>query len=477
VILTSLLPLTKLDCMQSGVQSKDGLNVMDWQKLMSFDRLRGEADAYDKARPPGLRDIDRIVFSSAFRRLQDKTQVFPLPLSDFVRTRLTHSIESSCVGRSLGAIVGDKVIKKYELDAKCGLTPIDFGVAVAAACLAHDIGNPPFGHSGEEAMRYWFLTSDLAKNLLEQMDERQGADFRKFEGNAQGFRILTRIQNSQREGGLQLTYSTLGTFTKYPRESDLPADDSFRGVSGKKHGFFQREAEYFQEVAESVGLIRRDGSIRRWARHPLAFLVEAADDICYHVIDFEDGYKLSHVSFDEITNRFSAILGSGEDLNEFDRIREESEKVAFLRAKAINVLVRQVAAAFVEKEDDILAGNFDDPLLSIIEAKQTMEEIFKRSKESVYSASSVVDIEAAGFDVIGGLLETFASATTDCAARGRGGSSRSKKYLQLLPQKFSREEADPYKRLLRITDYISGMTDSFAVALYKKIKGISLPSM
>lgn len=447
--------------------------MMDWQKLMSFKRLCGEVEAYDKARSPGLRDIDRIVFSSAFRRLQDKTQVFPLPVSDFVRTRLTHSIESSCVGRSLGARVGDKIIKKYKLDAECGLAPIDFGVAVAAACLAHDIGNPPFGHSGEKAIQFWFETSDLAKDLLKPMEKRQCTDFLKFEGNAQGFRILTRTQNTQRKGGLQLTCCTLAAFTKYPRESDLPGDDPLQGVSAKKHGFFQTEAEHFEEVADEVGLIRRNGSTRWWARHPLAFLVEAADDICYHVIDFEDGCKLGHVSFDEITESFFEIVGTREK-DEFDKIRDKSEKVAFLRAKAINELVEQAAAAFIEKESDILEGKFDEQLLSIMGAKCTLEGIFKRSKESVYSASSVIDIEAAGFDVIGGLLETFVEAATDCAENTEGGSSRSKKYLQLLPPKASKEETDPYKRLLRITDYVSGMTDSFAVALYKKIKGISL---
>lgn len=450
--------------------------MMDWQNLMNFKRLCGEVDPEDKARSPGLRDIDRIVFSSAFRRLQDKTQVFPLPLSDFVRTRLTHSIESSCVGRSLGAIVGAEVIKKYDLAAGCSLAPIDFGVAVGAACLAHDMGNPPFGHSGEVAIQYWFGTSDLATNLLKQMNERQRVDFLKFEGNAQGYRILTRIQNSQREGGLQLTCCTLATFTKYPREAELPNEGPLQGVSAKKHGFFQREAGYFEEVAHAVGLIRRSEAIRWWARHPLAFLVEAADDICYHVIDFEDGYKLGHVSFDEIRSRFIDIIGTHDDLSEIDKIREKSEKVAFLRAKAINVLVRQAAAAFIQKESDILEGKFDQPLLSVMDSKHVLEEIYKMSKSLVYSAQSVIDIEAAGFDVIGGLLETFVGAATDCAESPNGGSSRSKKYVQLLPAKYSKEETDPYKRLLRVTDYVSGMTDSFAVALYKKIKGISLPN-
>jgi dGTPase len=449
---------------------------MDWQKLMSFRRLCGEVDAEDKARSPGLRDIDRIVFSSAFRRLQDKTQVFPLPLSDFVRTRLTHSIETSCVGRSLGAIVGDEVIKKHKLDSRCGLAPIDFGVAVGAACLAHDIGNPPFGHSGEKAIQYWFQTSALAKTLLEQMDERRRVDFLRFEGNAQGFRILTRTQNSQREGGLQLTCCTLAAFTKYPREAELPEDGELQGASVKKHGFFQREAEYFEQVADAVGLPRRSESFRWWARHPLAFLVEAADDICYHIIDFEDGYKLGRVHFDEVTEKLLEIIGAREILDEFKRIREESERVAYLRAKAINILVRQAAAAFIERENEILEGRFDEPLLSIVEAKSALERIFMKSKESVYSAPSVIEVEAAGFDVVGGLLETLVGAATDCAENPKGGSSRSKKYLQLLPSRFSKEETDPYKRLLRITDYVSGMTDSFAVSLYKKIKGISLPN-
>jgi dGTPase len=447
--------------------------MMDWLKLMSSKRLCGEVETYNKARSPGLRDLDRIIFSSAFRRLQDKTQVFPLPLSDFVRTRLTHSIEACCVGRSLGAMVGEKVIERHDLKGN-DLFPIDFGVAVGAACLAHDIGNPPFGHSGEKAIQYWFETSQLARELLRQMKERERVDLQKFEGNAQGFRILTRTQNPQRNGGLQLTCCTLATYTKYPRESELPADELPPGASTKKHGFFQREAEYFEQIANAVGLIKRNGSMRCWARHPLAFLVEAADDICYHIIDFEDGYRLGHVGFEEITERFREILDPSEDLSDFSTIREQDEKVGFLRAKVINALVRQVADAFLEKESDILEGNFDAPLLSITKAKDALHGILDKSKKSVYSASSVIDVEAAGFDVIGGLLEKFIEAATDCAESTNGGSSRSKKYLQLLPEKFAKQESDPYRRVLRITDYISGMTDSFAVALYKKIKGISL---
>ncbi len=226
---------------------------MEWERLLSRRRLCGGVDGDDPARTAELRDMDRVVFSAAFRRLQDKTQVFPLPLSDYVRTRLTHSLETSCVGRSLGAIAGAALIERHKLSSS--LAPIDFGVTVAVACLAHDIGNPPFGHSGEDAIQHWFRTSPQAKVLLNELTPRQQHDFLHFEGNAQGFRILTRLQNADERGGLKLTCSTLGAFTKYPREA-LGSYDERRhgGASAKKHGFFQSEVEYFEEIASVCGI-------------------------------------------------------------------------------------------------------------------------------------------------------------------------------------------------------------------------------
>lgn len=454
---------------------KERNSMMEWKRLMSRTRLCGGLDDPDDARTADLRDMDRLVFSSAFRRLQDKTQVFPLPFSDYVRTRLTHSIETSSVGRSIGAIVGKEVVKRYELQAQ--LAPINFGVTVGVACLAHDIGNPPFGHSGEAAIQHWFRTSDVARDLLKQLEERQKNDLLNFEGNAQGFRVLTRLQNADRKGGLQLTCSTLAAFTKYPRESPAAADSVLpEGASTKKYGFFQREVEHFEEVAETVGLMKRSTNTRAWVRHPLAFLVEAADDICYRIIDFEDGFRLGRVQYEEIRERLLKIINSENTAKRLDSICEEHDKVGYLRSKAIDILTRQAAQIFIENEEAIRKGAYDKPLISHIEASAALEEVKKRSVVKVYSAQEVIEIEAAGYEVIGGLLETFVGAANDCATNDKTASARSKKYLQLLPQRYSQAEEDPYKRILRITDYVAGMTDSFAVAMYKKIKGISLPN-
>ena len=270
--------------------------MMEWAALLS-DRRLGQP-APDRAHRPRTAfqvDHDRIVFSSAFRRLQDKTQVFPLAESDFVRTRLTHSMEVSCVGRSLGTRVGEIICKKHALE---GLHPSDFGAIVAAASLAHDVGNPPFGHSGEDAIRHWFDTSPAAAAAKRNFTNAELADFHRYEGNAHAFRVVSVLQMSDNAGGMQLTCAALGALAKYPIESDTAGESAgYAGSSAKKFNFFQAEKSLFAEVAEQTGLIRRSEKAAWWCRHPLAFLVEAADDICYHLIDFEDAYRHDLISY------------------------------------------------------------------------------------------------------------------------------------------------------------------------------------
>ncbi len=280
---------------------------MDWNRLLSRVRLglsRPHPDS--EARTDFQRDFDRIVFSSAFRRLQDKTQVFPLSQSDYVRTRLTHSLEVSSVGRSLGTMVGDSVIKRHGLK---GVYPQDFGAVVAAACLAHDIGNPPFGHAGEDAIRLWFTTSATGLALLDALTNWQRADFLRFEGNAQGFRIITRLQSPDNRGGMQLTCATVGTFTKYPRAAWLPADPP-PGIAFRKFGFYQDDEGLFAEVASQLGLESIQAGA--WSRHPLAYLVEAADDICYRIIDVEDAFRLQQLRFEDVQALLLPLTGDPE---------------------------------------------------------------------------------------------------------------------------------------------------------------------
>ena len=450
---------------------------MEWRQLLCADRLGRDRKSapHDPARSEFRRDADRIIFSTAFRRLQDKTQVFPLAENDYVRTRLTHSLEVASVGRSLGARIGSAVCKRHPLP---GVHPSDFGEIVSAAALAHDLGNPPFGHSGEDAIRHWFRTSDIAQQASAHLTERERADIENFEGNAQGFRVITRLQMPDNAGGMQLTCATLGAFTKYPRESVLSAPQSQTGASVKKFGFYQSERDHFRCVAERCGLLRRSEEAASWVRHPLAFLVEAADDICYRLVDFEDGFRLGYIGFSEVHDAFMAVINEDQRPKRLQDAQSDRRRVQILRAIAIGTAIEQAADVFIAHESEILDGTFDQPLIEASVARDAWAEIQRRSIQTIYATPRGVAIEAAGFEVLGGLLDVFVSASNDVAAN-RCPSARSRKLLQLLPPEMSACEyamqADGYHALLQMLDFVSGMTDSYAVALYKQVRGISLP--
>ena len=449
---------------------------MDWNRLLSRVRLglsRQHPDS--EARTDFQRDFDRIVFSSAFRRLQDKTQVFPLSQSDYVRTRLTHSLEVSSVGRSLGTMVGDSVIRRHDLK---GVYPQDFGAVVAAACLAHDIGNPPFGHAGEDAIRLWFTASATGRAVLEQLDEAQRQDFLRFEGNAQGFRIITPLQSPDNPGGMQLTYATLGTFTKYPRAAWLPTEPS-PGIAFKKFGFYRDDGELFAEVAGQLGL--ESVQPGAWSRHPLAYLVEAADDICYRIIDVEDAFRLQQLRFEEVRDLLLPLTGEPDRAQrKMAHITRPKERIEYLRAKTIGAIIEQVHRCFMANEERILAGAFAEELLDAIPAAEAMHALKACGEHRVYVSKPVVEVEAAGFEVLAGLLEAFVTTVNDIAAKGPQASPKSRMLVHLIPEQFAgpgrQPVADLYRRVLAITDFVSGMTDSYAVSLFKKLTGISLPT-
>ncbi|MEW8279537.1 MAG: deoxyguanosinetriphosphate triphosphohydrolase [Candidatus Thiodiazotropha sp.] len=450
---------------------------MNWSQLLSHKRLGSRESSTDSTtRTDFQRDLDRIVFSSAFRRMQDKTQIFPLSKIDYVRTRLTHSLESSSVGRSLGTLVGEQIIARHCLERN---EASDFGDICAAACLAHDIGNPPFGHSGEDAIRHWAENGAYGKQRVAVLHGSQREDFLNFEGNSQGFRVLTRLQNRDNPGGLQLTCATLAAFAKYPRESFI-GNGRFQGVSAKKPGFTAEDQTLFTEVAETVGLLRRDPVLAIWHRHPLAFLVEAADDICYRVIDIEDGFRLGHLSFQEAMELFLAVLpDSPSRLGRLDGINGEKEKIEFLRAKVISQAISEILSCFLDHEEAILHGRFDQPLMSQIPHRAEMDRLIEVANDKIYIAPEVIEIETAGFQVISELLERFIPIVDDVAAHGNSARPRSQMMIRLIPEQFIGAQATPaeddYTRLLRLTDFVSGMTDSYAVSLYKKVTGISLP--
>ena len=448
---------------------------VNWQQLLSADRLgRSKPGHREAARSDFQRDSDRIIFSSAFRRLQDKTQVFPLAENDFARTRLTHSLEVASVGRSLGTRIGAEVCARHKLGGE-GLHASDFGAIVHAAALGHDLGNPPFGHSGEDAIQHWFRSdSTHALAARNGLSAAETADIERYEGNAQGFRILTRLQMPDNAGGLQLTHPMLGAFTKYPHAS-LTGPVQHNGASLKKFGYFQSEREHFAEVAQHCGLIPRAPEC--WARHPLAFLVEAADDICYRLVDYEDGARLGHLSYGQVRDAFLAILPPTRQPRNLGGMSSEKAAIEMLRAMAIGECLTQCTALFLDNESDLLDGKFDTPLTDCIPAAAALAAIQQHSRETIYATDRGVQIEIAGYEVLGGLLDVFMSAVNDIAAHGDGASRRSKKLASQLPTECVRAayDAEPYLRLMRMLDFVSGMTDSYAVALYRRVKGIALP--
>lgn len=450
---------------------------LKWQKLLSDKRLgidySKEKELKD-GRSQFQKDFDRIVFSPAFRRLQDKTQVFPLPESDFVHTRLTHSLEVSCIGRSLGNLVGEKVIKRHP-EIKNDFTKFHFGEVIAAACLAHDIGNPPFGHSGEDAIAEYFRSGNGSKFKKIIRNEKKWNDLIKYEGNAQGFRVITKLQNPKVNGGLRLTYSTLASLAKYPKESHTSIEKKLISKKVyKKFGFFQTEKKIFEDLANETGLIRFSKTDFAWCRHPLTYLVEAADDICYRIMDLEDGYRLGLVPFRDTENLLNDLIVSKKltDYNE----RDETDRIGYLRAKAINELINELAEVFLDNEEKILAGKLDSELIELIPKGNALEQIQTISVEKIYRHRSVVEREAAGYEVLSGLLDTFIDANNEWLDSNP--SQKNRTIINLLPRKIRTEmnaDTDIYNRLLSIIDFVSGMTDSFAVSLFRKIKGISLP--
>lgn len=450
---------------------------MEWQKLLcdeqfTFDDIKSKPTL--DGRSQFQKDFDRIVFSPAFRRLQDKTQVFPLPESDFVHTRLTHSLEVAVVGRSLGNLVGEVILQRHS-ELRDKFSKFHFGEIVAAACLAHDIGNPPFGHSGEDAISEYFRNGN-GKYFIEKIsDEKSRNDLSNFEGNAQGFRIITKLQNPKVSGGLKLTYATLGAITKYPKESLIKQSSQINNSNiYKKFGFFQIEKEYFKKIAEKLELKKLSEKDYFWSRHPLAFLVEAADDICYRIMDFEDGFRLGFVSFKETEELLMPLIKTNlpKDYNE----RDETDRIGFLRAKAINNLIKELADVFLENEQSILNGNFIDELYALSPSAKYLNEIEKLSVKKIYRQKVVTERECAGYEVLAGLLDVFINAFNSWLDSNTNNKSRI--IINLLPIQIlnsaNKETALP-ERLHLIIDFVSGMTDSYAVSLFRKIKGISLP--
>ncbi len=444
---------------------------MNWEQLLSLKRfgdtnkrLRKEQD---ETRLGFEVDYDRIIFSSEFRSLQDKTQVIPLSKTDFVHTRLTHSLEVSVVGRSLGRKVGQKLLQRYpHLHTIHGYQINDFGAIVAAAALAHDIGNPPFGHSGEKAIGEFFK-SGKGSNFKGQLTEKEYQDLCDFEGNANGFKILTESRQG-REGGLRLSYATLGTFMKYPKES-LPLKPS-NHIADKKYGFFQSEKNAFIEVATELGLKQSTiGDNVSYARHPLTFLVEAADDICYTIIDFEDGINLGWIQEEFALEYLIKLVRDTINTKNYNSLTNTEDRISYLRALAINTLINEVVEIFMEHELSILKGEFQKALLEVSKYKAQIKDVIDISVKNIYNSKEVIDKEIAGYEVLNELLNIFTGTISNYYSGKL--SNYDQLILKVFPKTLDLNENSIYQSLMAICNYISKLSDSNAIATHRKLKG------
>lgn len=448
---------------------------MHWEKLLSAKRWGYETrqiGTQDEARSEFQRDYDRLIFSSPFRRLQNKTQVFPLPGSVFVHNRLTHSLEVASVGRSLGRIFYTELKKRHpDIDREIPYLQ-EVGNIVSASCLSHDLGNPAFGHSGESAISRYF-TSGQGAQFKHQVTDVEWADLIRFEGNANALRVLTHPFAGKDPNGFALTYSTLAGIVKYPCAA---IDGHRKGVHHlKKYGYFQPEQPVLQKIATELGMLPDEAVPGAYKRHPLVYLVEAADDICYNIIDLEDAHRLGILTYAQVEELLLPLCGDADRMR--TRLRTLSDldsRVSLLRAKAINTLIMACAEVFVEDQPLFLAGRFETTLMEAIDGRYTeaMAQIEAISIEKIYNAPSVIQIEVAGYQVMDGLLEEFIPAYL-----AQEKTHYDQKLLALIPRQFYTEQDSVYARIRSVLDFVSGMTDLYAVELFRKIKGISFPSL
>lgn len=446
---------------------------MEWKTLMS--RKRYTANVFAPA--PGKRqivsdfqlDAEKIIYTSVFRRLQGKTQVYPFPAYDYLRTRLTHTNEVAFVGKILGRGVGRALLSELG-----DVDPEDISDVVYAACLAHDLGNPPFGHIGEEAIKTWFLRKkEGADNQFSPAlaDPRTMHDFLRFDGNAQGFRIMTRLSSWREEGGMRLTYAVAGAFSKYPFSSEKSSQ------SKQKFGYMADDSDAAKKIFDTLGMKPTDG---KYNRHPLAFLVEAADDISYLTTDIDDAHRVKQLEFEQSQTLLMKIVELGNYGDEYKAYRHsnDQDKISFLRSLASATLIEGVATAFLDNKNGIMNGRFDQPLIASSKFAAAAGEIEKTCKEKIYLEKNKIQLEAAGFNVITGLLDFFGTMVENYLAK-KGVvdemDHKNRNLYNLLPEESRKRMigTDPYKCMLVLIDYVSGMTDRFSLDLFQRLSGHS----
>lgn len=443
------------------------MEKMEWNALLSEQRLgkrrSSNARLATRGRNEFERDFDRMVFSAPFRRLQNKAQIFPLPNRIFVHNRLTHSLEVSCVGRSLGNMVAYGLLERHE-GWKHQHT--DIAAIVSAACLAHDMGNPPFGHSGERAISAFFREGE--GRHWEEAVRREGnrwEDFLQFEGNANAFRLLTHQFVGRRPGGFALTFSTLASIVKYPYSS-------LAAGAKRKFGFFATEEDTFAAIASHLGIKQIDPEKNRYARYPLVFLVEAADDICYQVMDLEDAYKLGILSHQEVCELMLPLIEE-EERNEvcdiIKTIQDHNEQIALLRSKAINSLAESCADLFLQYEEEILSGTFQGALIKQTPYAEAYNKASRIAYKQIYTSRDVLDVELAGHRIFSEIIERMMHALMHPEY------AYSQTFLNRVSSQYDLNERSTYGKIQCTLDYISGMTDLYALDLYRQITGMNLP--
>lgn len=445
--------------------------MLNWEQLLSLKR-QGDSTKRLRKEQDDTRlgfevDYDRVIFSSSFRSLQDKTQVIPLSKTDFVHTRLTHSLEVSVVGRSLGRQAGKAIIQKYpHLHKTLGYHFNDFGAIVAAAALAHDIGNPPFGHSGEKAIGAFFERGK-GQRFKSQISDWAYQDLVEFEGNANGFKLLTESKHGS-FGGLRLSYATLGAFTKYPKTS-FPKSES-KHVAQKKYGVFKAEKTLFDDVANELGL--QAAKNLSYYRHPLAYLVEAADDICYTIIDFEDGINLGLIPEEYALEYLSKLINTRIDKDKYYKLSTTKNRVSYLRSLAIGKLIEDAVEAFTKNEENIRAGNLAKPLIELSPYKAQIEDIIQLSVKNIYQSQEVLEKETVGYRVISEILEHFSQAIEN--TKTYNANHFDKVIIKAFLKNFDFENLNTEEWLIELCSHIASLSDSKALEIYKTLSGQNL---
>jgi dGTPase len=450
------------------------MNMMDWTKLLQPLRVGETSARYEYGRSPFHKDQDRIVFSSAFRRLDRKTQVHPLSENDHVHNRLTHSLEVSCVGRSLGFRVAEG-LKANNPSFPESITPADVGAILQAACLAHDIGNPPYGHTGEDAIRHWFL-DDQNASLLVGLNDLEKADLCNFEGNAQGFRIVTQVEYHRFSGGMRLTQATLGTFLKYPWTVEHA---SASGAKAHKFGCFQSEFSILTSIANDLGLIPQGvdsaGITSKWCRHPLVYLMEIADDICYGLIDLEDGIEMGILRYSEVEAILKPLLADDwcRYEAEFENA-DERRRLSMLRGKAMEKMVAAASQAFLDNEADLLSGTLKGELSD--HCPDVVRDVIHNAKslarERIFKDPRKTAIEVGAYSTLANLLRAFLEAAKELIETGRS-TFRNSRVLEMMGPSAPQADWTLYQAYMRVLDYVAGMTDNYAADTAKQFSGYS----